>query len=278
MLGTHHLTITFFVVGQDAARSENREAIASIAAAGHEISSHSYDHDPWLHLYTKRQIEGELTMAEETIGEVTEITTSGFRGPGFSMTDETLRVLMERGYDYDYDATLFPNVLNPVGRLYYFMSSSLSREERKQRKALFGTMRDALRPNVPFRWEIGEGHLLEVPLTTMPFLRIPFHFSYLLWLAGFGPRFAERYFRTALWLCARTGNSPSLLIHPLDFLGSDDEPELGFFPGMKLESGRKLELMGRILDVLRERFDPITLGEYTSTLAPSRTAVPNFPR
>ena len=38
------LTITFFIVGQDAALDKNREALASIAAAGHEIGNHSFRH------------------------------------------------------------------------------------------------------------------------------------------------------------------------------------------------------------------------------------------
>ena len=50
------LSITFFIVGQDAALEKNREAIASIAAAGHEIGNHSFNHEPWLHLYSKEEI------------------------------------------------------------------------------------------------------------------------------------------------------------------------------------------------------------------------------
>lgn len=49
-LAERGLSITFFVVGQDAEREENREALASIAAAGHEIGNHSFHHDSWLHL------------------------------------------------------------------------------------------------------------------------------------------------------------------------------------------------------------------------------------
>ena len=38
------LKITVFIVGQDAARAENREALAAIAAAGHEVGNHSMNH------------------------------------------------------------------------------------------------------------------------------------------------------------------------------------------------------------------------------------------
>src|SRR5207248_11307593 len=38
------LTITFFLVGQDAARAENRDVLRSIAEAGHEVGNHSFKH------------------------------------------------------------------------------------------------------------------------------------------------------------------------------------------------------------------------------------------
>ena len=35
------------------------------------------------------------------------------------------------------------------------------------------------------------------------------------------------------------GLEPSLLLHPLDILGGDEEPDLGFFPAMKLHGAVK---------------------------------------
>jgi hypothetical protein len=274
VLAERGLTITVFVVGQDAARPENREAIAAVAAAGHEIGNHSFHHEPWLHLYEPQQVADELARAEEAIESATGMRPAGFRGPGFSLSTETVERLAQRGYLYD--ATIFPNALNPVGRAYYFMQSNLSREERRQRKALFGTMRDAFRPNRPFRWEVAEGSLAEIPVTTMPGLRLPFHFSYLIWLAGRSEALAERYLRTALWLCRRTGNAPSLLLHPLDFLGVDDEPDLGFFPGMSLKSTRKLELVARFIDVLAGSFDLVPIGVHVAGLSGLDEVRPSF--
>jgi len=62
-LKEHNLTITFFVVGQDAARSENRTALKMISDAGHEIGNHSFNHEPWLHLYSEAAIENEFAQS-----------------------------------------------------------------------------------------------------------------------------------------------------------------------------------------------------------------------
>ena len=57
-LAARRLTITFFIVGQDAALEKNRAVLGSIAAAGHEIGNHSFRHEPWLHLYTRAASAG----------------------------------------------------------------------------------------------------------------------------------------------------------------------------------------------------------------------------
>src|SRR5688572_2218704 len=198
-LAARHMTISFFIVGQDAAFERNHAPLRSLAQAGHEIASHSFNHDPWLHLYSEEELEAELTRAELAIEAATGVRPRGFRGPGFSLSPTTLRVLARRGYLYD--ATVFPNLLNPLARAYFFATSRLTPEEKKQRKALFGTLGDAMRPVKPFQWAIGDRTLLEIPVTTMPLLRIPIHLSYVLYLSKFSPAAARAYFRAALAMC-----------------------------------------------------------------------------
>src|SRR3990172_8738437 len=91
------LTVTFFIVGQDAAMRKNEAAMRLIAAAGHEIGNHSFHHDPWIHLYTERAVEDELTLAEEHIERVTGQRPVGYRAPGYSLSNATLRALQRRG-------------------------------------------------------------------------------------------------------------------------------------------------------------------------------------
>jgi peptidoglycan/xylan/chitin deacetylase (PgdA/CDA1 family) len=52
--------ITFFIVGVDATKEVNRPALASIPGFGHEIASHSFLHQPWLHTYSGERIEQEF--------------------------------------------------------------------------------------------------------------------------------------------------------------------------------------------------------------------------
>lgn len=270
-LKARNLTITWFIVGQDAALDKNQKALRAIVDEGHEIGNHSFRHEPWLHLYSESEIEKEFASAEEHIARATGQQPRGFRGPGFSLSSSVLRVLARRGYQYD--CSTFPTYLGPLARAYYFMTSKFSPEEREKRKALFGSMRDGVRSLKPYRWRLDEGALTEIPVTTMPFFKVPIHVSYLLYLSVLSPVLARAYFRVALMLCRLTRTPVSLLLHPLDFLGRDDVPALSFFPGMGLTGEQKLRVVGDALALLTDHYTVVTMRQHASDVA-KKSAVP----
>ena len=276
-LAERDLTITFFVVGQDAALDRNREPLAALAEAGHEIGNHSFRHEPWLHLYERQELADELSRAEEAILDVTGRRPVGFRGPGYSLSTNTLELLVERGYRYD--ASTLPTVVGPLARAFYFRSTRLSDEQREERSELFGGWRDGLRSLRPYRWRVGETTLLELPVTTLPLARVPIHISYLLYLAGVSPALARTYFSTALRTCRLRKVEPSILLHPLDFLGADDVDDLAFFPAMGVPGHRKVELVGGFIDQLTGRYEVGTMLQHVEAIEARgglRTVDPSF--
>lgn len=266
-LEAHELKITFFIVGQDAALPNNYAAIRSIANAGHEIGNHSFSHEPWLHLYSEQQITTELARAEKEIERVTGQRTIGFRGPGYSLSKSVLRILFQRGYKYD--ASTLPTFLGPLARAYYFMTTKLAPEEKRDRKLLFGTFGEGFRPIKPYRWKLDKHNngILEIPVTTMPLFRIPFHASYVMYISRFSRILALYYFRMAVRLCRLTHTFPSLLLHPLDFLGCEDMNELSFFPAMDLLSEKKIELVSELVKIYANSFTIVPLGQAAHTLS-----------
>lgn len=260
LFARHGIRVTVFVVGKDVANDDNRAALEALVDAGHEIGNHSFHHEPWLHLYSRHELIEEIAEAEETIQRATGQRPVGFRGPGFSYTDETLEILADRGYWYD--ATSFPTFLGPLAKLYCLLKSRrLADDEMRQRKQLFGSLRNGFRTLRPHVVRTDAGELVEIPITTMPLLRVPIHMTYLHFLSQFSRVLAKAYFHLALGLCRLTGRPPSMLLHPLDFLGVDDEPELAFFPGMRLRRQRKLELVEHVVTALAKRYQVVPLGE-----------------
>jgi peptidoglycan/xylan/chitin deacetylase (PgdA/CDA1 family) len=276
VLARRDLRITWFVVGQDAARPENGDALGAVAAAGHEIGNHSFRHEPWLHRYSEVELDEELDRAEAAVGGATDVRPTGFRGPGYSLSATTLRVLSRRGYEYD--ASTLPTSIGPLARAYYFRTAALSDEQRREREYLFGTWADGRRSIRPYRWLVDDRTLLELPVTTLPVLKVPIHVSYLLMLSAYSPSIARRYFDAALRFCRAAGVGPSLLLHPLDFLSGDDVKSLAFFPGMRIPAEEKVARVDSYLDLLSRHFAVVPVGEHAAALAGEElpVRVPDF--
>lgn len=251
---------TVFVVGQDAVLEKNHESIRAIAEAGHEIANHSFHHEPWLHLYTIDQLEKEFSDTEQSLEHLTGKKPIGFRGPGFSLSDEVLRTLMRRGYVYD--CSTFPTYLGPIARLYYFFRSSLSAEEKEDRKELFGKARDGFQSNEAYQWTWRGRRLIELPVTTMPLMKSPIHGSYILYLGKFSTTLAKIYFWTALKMCKWMQIEPSLLLHPLDFMGQEDDEDLAFFPAMDQPAQKKIDLLCDCMEMLHHHFEVVNIKEH----------------
>jgi hypothetical protein len=259
------IRITFFVVGRDAEREENTEMLRDLIRRGHEIGNHSYDHEPWLHRYSREQLEEDVVRAEEAITRATGQRPVGYRGPNYSWSPALLELLGLRGYLYD--ASALPTYLGPLARAYWLRTARLHDRDREIRSDLFGNFRDGLRPVKPFWWLLGEGRvILEIPITTFPVVKTPIHLNYLLYLSRYSEQLALMYFRLAMAACRVTGTEPSFALHPLDLLGSDEVPELRFFPGMDLPGERKRSVLLKTLSLLGDSFSLVTMSTHAAAL------------
>ena len=259
------MKITFFIVGQDAAVEKNHAVLRSIAERGHEVANHSFHHESWLKTYSKEKIEKEIVMAEEAILTATGKRTNMFRGPGFSWSNDLLEVLQKRNYIFD--ASILPTYISPLMRQYYFATSKLSKEEKESRKELFGSWKEGFYPLKPYQWKLSNNtSLLEIPVTTMPVFKIPFHQSYLLYISNISIGLMKMYLRFSIFMCKITKTSPSYLLHPLDLMGGDHVPSLLFFPGMNIKSERKLKIFEIAMAMLKDNFDMMPMEAFTKTL------------
>lgn len=264
------VSITFFVVGIDADQAKNRAPLAAITAAGHEVGNHSYEHEPWLHLYSDQELATELDRAESAIVTATGQRPIGFRGPGFSWSPALLAELARR--DYLFDASTLPTYLGPLARAYYFRTAKLTAEERAERGLLFGSWKEGLRPVKPYWWTVGDFELLEIPVTTVPLVKTPFHLSYLLWLAQRSEAAMWAYLKTAITLCKISNVTPSFLLHPLDLIGAESAPELAFFPGMAMPERTKADLFRRVLRALAQHYTLVPMSRHAAHLHSTKLA------
>jgi polysaccharide deacetylase family protein (PEP-CTERM system associated) len=106
LLAGHQARATFFVVGWVAER--HRGLVRSIAAAGHEIASHTWDHAR-VTTQTPPQFRRSVRRSKQLLEDITGASVVGFRAPSYSIVpgwEWALDVLLEEGYRYD--SSLFP--------------------------------------------------------------------------------------------------------------------------------------------------------------------------
>jgi hypothetical protein len=63
-------------------------------------------------------------------------------------------------------------------------------------------------------------------------------------------------------MCRLRSVEPSILLHPLDFLGSNDVDSLAFFPGMAMPARLKIEVVTVALEMLGEWHDVGTMLQH----------------
>jgi peptidoglycan-N-acetylglucosamine deacetylase len=268
LLGECDLPLTVFTVGRDLAEDSDCEAVQSFSRLkSWEPANHSLNHLPWMHTMDEAEIADEIEITGARICEVTGRRPLGFRGPGFSCPDEVLRVLWRNKYIYD--ASIFPTSIAPIARMVFLLKSNLQGEQREKAKKLYGGFRSLRQPNRPFERKIDGHSLWEIPVTVMPLTRTPIHFSYFTYLASYSTLAAKAYFTQAILLCKLTGTPPSLLLHPPDFLGREDDSDMAYFPAMNMSREDKLSIVRWGLKKYAEAFDVRCMVEQLRMIDPA---------
>jgi polysaccharide deacetylase family protein (PEP-CTERM system associated) len=106
LMASRGATGTFFVVGWVAERHPGM--VKRIAAAGHELASHTYDHKRITH-QTRDAFRDSIRRTKQVLEDLTGTPVLGFRAPSFSIvrgTEWALDLLIEEGHRYD--SSLFP--------------------------------------------------------------------------------------------------------------------------------------------------------------------------
>jgi peptidoglycan-N-acetylglucosamine deacetylase len=264
VLDRHELQSTVFVVGRDLTDTDNVLQVEKLSLAGHEIENHSFEHEPWLHVFKEDRIRFEIIRTGELIEEHFGRIPRGFRGPGYSDSPIVHKVLAEQGYRYC--ASSFPSCIGPIARAFYLAKTGL-RNDTEEHKHMFGNFRDVLQSNRAYKMKNTSSEMWMVPVTVQPITRIPFHFTYLFYLSQYSYGLARMYFRSCMMMCRAARVSPSLLLHPLDFLTAEEEPSLRFFPGMQLRSDQKLSQLHWFLKNFRKNFQVLSMGQHVRKLA-----------
>ncbi len=236
---------TFFIVGADVEDARNIPYLERIVAAGHELANHTYDH----RIDFKRQPEDVLRRDVDRCAEILErrlgVRPLGFKAPAYAASPALFRHLEREGYLYD--SSVHPNVAIPlvkaVQRLW--LRYDQGRTEFGSLACLRAPLA-AYRPDAADIYRPGGMGLWEIPVSTMPLVRAPFHFSFVN-VAGMP------LFRLGVALHHYLGpGMVNYAFHAVDVLDATMLPPLVHRRlGMKKPSRVKLRHMDAVLATLR---------------------------
>jgi peptidoglycan/xylan/chitin deacetylase (PgdA/CDA1 family) len=181
----YDINTTVFVVADIAER--HPDVINRIAAAGHEIGSHTRHHHHLSELSTEQRWD-ELHNSREILEQVTGTSVTGFRAPSFDIGQRHFQELESAGYEYDSSVAPCRTIPGWYGGEYTGQSPCTT---------------DQLKDGAP-------NTITEIPIAVMPGLRLPLTGT---WIRFFG----VRYTILGMRLLARQGIPPVLYVHPWEF-------------------------------------------------------------
>jgi len=154
---------TFFAIGSDLDHGSNRDIVASLHEAGHEIGNHSFHHHYDLSRRSADDIRDDIELGASTIHEVCGARPVGFRAPGYTINDTMFDVLEASGVEYD--SSVFPCPSYYATKVAVLGLMAL-RGRRSQ--SIVDTPNLLRSPKQPYRvgrpyWRKGQG-LLELPI------------------------------------------------------------------------------------------------------------------
>jgi peptidoglycan-N-acetylglucosamine deacetylase len=257
------IPLTLFAIGDDLDRSDSAAKLRAAQALGMEIANHTLGHRYDFVRLPRPEIRREIEEGARAIERATGVAPTGFRAPGYTITDEVVDVLAELGVAYD--SSVFPCPAYWMAKTAKIAAIAI---RGRTSQSIVDTPAVLAAPTVPYHvgrpyWRRGErGRLFELPVQVTAGLRLPFFGTTVtLW----GPRFARRLAR----MCVG-GPLVNLELHGIDVLDVSDGLEAlrGHQPGVAVPKESKLESLRAAVDALRaECYEFVTMASAARSLA-----------
>ena len=164
---------TFFMVGDDVrSKKLTADVLRRMTAAGHELANHTMSHPHNLSRLSRARKEEEILATGRLLEAATGQQVVGFRAPCLDVDEETVDILERHGYWYE--SSVLPFYLKPLQEVAYGLMS----HGRFRRT---GGWRNSFAPGDPYTPAAGRLHrrgsrtIIEVPIATVPIVRVPFY-------------------------------------------------------------------------------------------------------
>jgi hypothetical protein len=259
----YNIKATLFVVGKDLLSNRKVDLLKRAIQKGHEIANHSMNHTEGFSYLSFQKKQREIIDAELIIQDKLGVLPKGFRTPSNDVDNDVLRILEERNYLYD--SSLLPTFYGPLFKKFKLSSLKIGRKDHYLGRPIYG-----FAPLLPYRpsydslWKKGNMKLVEVPISTMPILRLPFHMSFNLAMHHFG--FGCALFNIGFNLFNASTLPLNFVFHTNELSDPINLEKIKRQYGLGLPLNVKLNICERILGMITNNFQAVTTAEYVRLL------------
>ena len=263
LFDSHKIKATFFVVGRDLLYPERLKLLREVVRRGHEIANHSMNHAEGFSFLSYKEKLREIENAERIIQDELGVLTRGFRTPSNDVDSDVLKILEDRGYIYD--SSLMPTYYGPLLKRLKFASLKITRRNHYLGRFIYGF--SSLSPYHPDRnklWKRGNMRLLEVPISTMPWLRIPYHtsFTFAAYQLGLGCSLFDFGYNLT-----KAASLPlNFVFHTNELSDPILDKRIERQYGLSLPLKEKYIICNRVLSAISEDFNVVTTLQYANLL------------
>jgi Predicted xylanase/chitin deacetylase len=258
LLSQYNLKATFFVVGKDLENKEKCDKLKNLILYGHEVANHTYSHPNCLSKMLSSEIREEIEKTNQICLEKLGVAPKGFRAPNFDISLNVLNVLDDMGFYYDCSILFSP--WKPILKLFKgynpFKAGYLGKNN------LFFSRKYPYNPKINKQGtNFCKGTIIEIPITTFPYIKFPCNFSYLLAMPkslGYG------VFRKLFRWHQKKNNPLVFIFHLADLIDNQYlfKTEAKYYKSLE----ERLFFIGDIFKTIADDFESITTYEYLKSL------------
>jgi hypothetical protein len=270
LLASRGIAATWFVIGRDAdgaaalpdqaMRAANAERLRALVERGDELGNHSYSHPYDLARMDAPVVADEIAGCDRVLRSI-GIVPRGFRAPGYDVSPAMLNALARLGYRYD--SSVFPAPGYYAAKAVVMGTLAVT---GRASGAVLTNPRGLTAPSEPYRpsmlapWRRGQAPLVELPIATTPWLRVPAIGTALLVApAAVRRRVIDAMARREFW---------NLELHGIDFADAERDGIPGELverqPDLRIAIDDKLAVLERTLDDIAARWQFTTLAQVAS--------------
>jgi len=242
-----NLKATFFLVGKDLENDSNVKLLKKILDDGHEVANHGYLHNGFDTFSNKEKFD-DIRKSHDIIKLKLNTECHGFKAPCYALDVSVIKMLMKIGYEYD--SSMISTVISGMMKMYYRFIV-----RQKMHPSNWGYFSHLFAPSAPYHpdqryiWRKGKEDILEMPVTTLPFLKIPIHFSFIN-VIGF-----KLFFFYKLFTYISPTSFLNYSFHAVDLLPHNVLPKSFYYrPGLKRTLQWRLDRAKWILEEIMKRY------------------------